>query len=123
MYEEAGAAAISVLTESTFFDGSLEHLRAVTSRVTIPVLRKDFVVDEYQIAEAAAEGADAVLLLRRLADAPRTCRRVDRVGLDALIEIHDASSWIVRCPLARSIASTTETCGRWRWMRECRRFD
>jgi indole-3-glycerol phosphate synthase len=94
VYEEAGAAAISVLTESTFFDGSLEHLRAVTSRVTIPVLRKDFVVDEYQIAEAAAEGADAVLLIAAaLADsALRDLQAAATgLGLDALIEIHDAS--------------------------------
>jgi len=94
VYEEAGAAAISVLTESTFFDGSLEHLRAVTSRVTIPVLRKDFVVDEYQIAEAAAEGADAVLLIAAaLADsALRDLQAASTgLGLDALIEIHDAS--------------------------------
>jgi indole-3-glycerol phosphate synthase len=94
VYEEAGAAAISVLTEPTFFDGSLEHLRAVTSRVTIPVLRKDFVVDEYQIAEAAAEGADAVLLIvAALADSPlRDLQAASAaLGLDALVEIHDAS--------------------------------
>jgi indole-3-glycerol phosphate synthase len=91
-YERAGAAAISVLTEPTFFDGSLEHLSAVRRAVTVPVLRKDFIVSEYQILEAKAAGADAVLLivaalaqddLVRLAAAARTS------GLDALVEVHD----------------------------------
>jgi indole-3-glycerol phosphate synthase len=62
-YERAGAAAISVLTEPTFFDGSLDHLRAVRERVGIPLLRKDFIVDRYQLLEARAAGADAVLLI------------------------------------------------------------
>jgi len=58
-YQSGGAAAISVLTEPTFFDGSLEHLAAVRESVDIPVLRKDFIVDEYQLFEARAAGADA----------------------------------------------------------------
>ena len=62
-YEAAGAAAISVLTEPAFFDGALDHLAAVREAVTIPVLRKDFIVDGYQVAEARAAGADAVLLI------------------------------------------------------------
>ena len=62
-YAEAGAVAISVLTEPTFFDGSLEHLRQVRAAVDIPVLRKDFIVSAYQLLEAAALGADAVLLI------------------------------------------------------------
>src|SRR5215813_10768770 len=57
-YEEGGAAAISVLTEPTFFDGSLEHLAAVRARVSLPLLRKDFIVDEYQLFEACMAGAD-----------------------------------------------------------------
>src|SRR5581483_7336295 len=60
-YEAAGAAAISVLTEPTFFDGSLEHLEAVRAAVRVPLLRKDFIVSEYQLLEARAAGADAVL--------------------------------------------------------------
>jgi len=91
-YQAAGAAAISVLTEPTFFDGSLEHLSAVRAAVSVPVLRKDFVVDEYQLFEARAAGADAVLLvvaalgagaLRRLA------RRAADLDLAALVEVHD----------------------------------
>src|SRR5687767_12733420 len=62
-YESGGAAAISVLTEPTFFDGSLEHLASVRQAVSLPLLRKDFMVDEYQLFEARANGADAVLLI------------------------------------------------------------
>ena len=62
-YERAGAAAISVLTEPGFFDGSLAHLEAVRAAVKIPLLRKDFIVDEYQLLEARAAGADAILLI------------------------------------------------------------
>src|SRR6185436_12867113 len=62
-YATSGAAVISVLTEEDFFDGTLEHLRAVRSRVELPLLRKDFVFDEYQLHEAMNAGADAVLLI------------------------------------------------------------
>jgi indole-3-glycerol phosphate synthase len=91
-YQAAGAAAISVLTEPGFFDGSLEHLAAVRAAVTLPLLRKDFIVHEYQLLEARAAGADAILLivaaitgneLQRLSDAARA------LGLDALVEVHD----------------------------------
>jgi indole-3-glycerol phosphate synthase len=67
-YKAAGAAAISVLTEPTFFDGSLDHLRAVRAAVDVPLLRKDFVVTDYQVIEAAAAGADAVLLIVALVE-------------------------------------------------------
>lgn len=92
-YAEAGAAAISVLTEPTFFDGSLDHLRQVRAAVEVPVLRKDFVVVPYQVVEAAAAGADAVLLIvAALGDAQlRDLRGYAReCGLDALVEVHDA---------------------------------
>jgi indole-3-glycerol phosphate synthase len=92
-YEAAGAAAISVLTEPTFFDGALEHLQAVRSAVAVPVLRKDFIVSEYQLVEAVAAGADAVLLIvSALTDAQlRDLRaRADAEGLACLVEVHDA---------------------------------
>jgi indole-3-glycerol phosphate synthase len=92
-YEVAGAAAISVLTEPTFFDGSLRDLEAVCSAVDVPVLRKDFIVAEYQLLEARAAGADAVLLIVA-ALSPRDLRslaaRATALGLDALVEVHDA---------------------------------
>jgi len=92
-YEEAGAAAISVLTEPTFFDGSLEHLAAVRAAVEVPLLRKDFVVSEYQLLEAKAAGADAVLLIvaaLRPAEVKVLHDHATRYGLDALVEVHDA---------------------------------
>lgn len=91
-YADAGAAAISVLTEPAFFDGDLDHLRAVRAAVDIPILRKDFVVTAYQIAEAADAGADAVLLIvAALEDAELTAllRAAAEYGLDALVETHD----------------------------------
>jgi indole-3-glycerol phosphate synthase len=92
-YEQAGAAALSVLTEPTFFDGSLDHLAAVRAAVSLPLLRKDFVIDSYQLLEARANGADAVLLIvAALADAPlaRLHREADALGLAVLVEAHDA---------------------------------
>jgi indole-3-glycerol phosphate synthase len=92
-YAAAGAAAISVLTEPTFFDGSLLDLEAVCGAVEVPVLRKDFIVSEYQLLEARAAGADAVLLIVA-ALAPRDLRsladRAASLGLDALVEVHDS---------------------------------
>jgi indole-3-glycerol phosphate synthase len=91
-YERAGAAALSILTEPTFFDGSLEHLAAVRDVVRLPLLRKDFIVDSYQLLEARANGADAVLLIvAALADQElRTLLSAARAfGLAALVEVHD----------------------------------
>ena len=91
-YERAGAAAISVLTEPTFFDGALEHLQAVREAVALPLLRKDFLVSEYQLFEAAAAGADAVLLIVAALDPAGLARLRDRavtLGLDVLVEVHD----------------------------------
>jgi len=93
-YELGGAAAISVLTEPTFFDGALEHLAAVRAAVDIPLLRKDFIVDEYQLFEARAAGADAVLLIvaaLEQADLVRLQGRARDLGLATLVEVHDAA--------------------------------
>jgi len=90
-YEQAGAAAISVLTEPGFFDGSLEHLAAVRDVVGIPLLRKDFIVDDYQLLEARAAGADAILLIvSALGDAAlqSLARGAADLGLAALVEVH-----------------------------------
>jgi indole-3-glycerol phosphate synthase len=91
-YAEAGAAAISVLTEPTFFDGSLEHLDAVRQAVGVPLLRKDFIVSTYQLVEAVGAGADAVLLIAgALGDAELRdlLAQARTLGLAALVEVHD----------------------------------
>jgi indole-3-glycerol phosphate synthase len=93
-YEGAGAAAISVLTEPTFFDGALEHLRAVRAAVQVPVLRKDFIVSEYQLVEAVANGADAVLLIVSALDDRQLRHLLERahaLGLACLVEVHDTT--------------------------------
>lgn len=103
-YERAGAAAISVLTEEDFFGGSLEHLRQIRDRVSLPLLRKDFVFDEYQLLEAAEAGADCVLLIAaalpsaRLAALAGTARDLD---LDVLVEVHTPAEMriVVECGL------------------------
>ena len=91
-YERGGAAAISVLTEPTFFDGALEHLALVRRTVGIPVLRKDFIVDEYQLHEARASGADAVLLIVAALAQPELAalqRKALALGLATLVEVHE----------------------------------
>jgi indole-3-glycerol phosphate synthase len=91
-YEAAGAAAISVLTEPTFFDGTLQHLAAVRAAVQVPLLRKDFIVSEYQLLEARAAGADAVLLIvAALRDDELKALAAGAIGLglDTLVEVHD----------------------------------
>jgi indole-3-glycerol phosphate synthase len=91
-YERGGAAAISVLTEPTFFDGALDHLAAVRRSVSVPLLRKDFIVDEYQLFEARANGADAILLIVAAlgqTDLVRLQARAWALGLAALVEVHD----------------------------------
>ena len=92
-YARAGAVAISVLTDGPYFGGSLDDLRSVARKVRVPVLRKDFIVDELQIAEARGAGASAILLIvralspARLAELAAAARRW---GLEALVEVHDA---------------------------------
>ncbi|HEY3582275.1 MAG TPA: indole-3-glycerol phosphate synthase TrpC [Pyrinomonadaceae bacterium] len=92
-YEAGGAVALSVLTEEDYFDGSLDDLGAAKKSVALPVLRKDFVFDEYQIFEAATAGADAVLLIvaalddRQLASLRRLAE--DELEMDALVEVHE----------------------------------
>ncbi len=107
-YEQGGAATISVLTEPTFFDGALEHLAAVRARVGLPLLRKDFVVDEYQLFEARAAGADAVLLIvaaLEQKDLTALQARAWQLGLAALVEVHDDAE------LARAVDSGARVIG------------
>jgi len=91
-YESGGAAAVSVLTEEDYFDGSLDDLRAVRSAVRLPILRKDFIFDEYQIYEAAAAGSDALLLIVAVLNDKALIRlrglTEDELGMDALVEVH-----------------------------------
>ncbi|MGE0871605.1 MAG: indole-3-glycerol phosphate synthase TrpC [Kofleriaceae bacterium] len=91
-YADAGASAISVLTDREFFDGALEFLASCRARVPVPLLRKDFIIDSYQVAEARAAGADAVLLIVAAlspAQLAELLAAATSVGLDALVEIHD----------------------------------
>jgi indole-3-glycerol phosphate synthase len=91
-YARAGACAVSVLTDGPYFGGSLDDLAAVAGAVSVPVLRKDFILDPLQIAEARVAGASAVLLIVRALGAERLApllRAADDWGLDALVEVHD----------------------------------
>lgn len=107
-YAGAGAAAISVLTEPSFFDGALEHLAAVRAAVDVPILRKDFIVTEYQLLEARATGADAVLLIVAAFEYSPGLRgpelrgpglrelvaRARALDLDVMVEVHDESELV-----------------------------
>lgn len=107
-YAAGGAAAISVLTEPDFFLGSLDHLRAVRAAVDAPVLRKDFLLDPYQVYEARAAGADAVLLICALLDDDllRTLLALTQsLGMEALVEAHNADETL------RAVASGARVIG------------
>ena len=93
-YEEAGASAISVLTEPYFFLGSDDYLSDIAQNVSIPILRKDFVIDEYMIWQAKALGASAILLIVSILDTVQLKKYLDLahdLGLSAIVETHDAS--------------------------------
>lgn len=95
VYETNGASAISVLTDVSFFQGSLEFLRAVRGAVGVPLLRKDFCIDEYQVLEARAAGADAVLLIAEILPGETLDRLLGQVhahGMTALVELYDAAN-------------------------------
>jgi len=95
VYADHGVAAISVLTDEPFFQGSLSHLAAIQDAVTLPLLRKDFILDRYQLLEARTAGADAVLLIAEIltdAELRLLLRETADLGIQALVELHDASN-------------------------------
>jgi indole-3-glycerol phosphate synthase len=107
-YERGGAAAVSVLTEGPHFAGSLEDLRDARAACALPILRKDFIVDPYQLHEARAAGADAVLLIVAALEQPALSylyHAAGELGLDALVEVHD------RAELHRAIDVGAEAIG------------
>jgi indole-3-glycerol phosphate synthase len=108
IYASAGAAAISVLTERQFFQGSLDYLRLIREHVALPLLRKDFLLDPYQVYEARAFGASAILLIvailsdQQLAELSTLARSL---SLDCLIEVHDEAE------LERALACDVQLLG------------
>ena len=107
-YEAAGANCLSVLTDQKFFQGSLEHLRKVRAAVKLPLLRKDFVIDERQILEAIEWGADALLLIVAILTDQQLSRfqvLAREAGLAVLVEVHDESE------LDRAVAAGAELIG------------
>jgi indole-3-glycerol phosphate synthase len=94
-YQAHGAAGLSVLTDAPFFHGHLSYLARIRASVAIPLLRKDFIVDEYQIVEARLAGADAILLIAEILDDDALCRMLERargLGMTALVEFHDEAN-------------------------------
>jgi indole-3-glycerol phosphate synthase len=95
IYEAHGAACISVLTDAPYFQGHLSYLTAVRHAVALPVLRKDFLLDPYQVLEARVAGADAVLLIAEILPGetlPRLLRAAEELGMQALVELYDAAN-------------------------------
>lgn len=107
-YEKAGASAISCLTEPFYFQGSNQYLEEITKEVSIPVLRKDFTVDEYMIYEARKLGASAILLICAILDDSQLLeyrKLAEKLGMDALVEAHDEEE------VARALASGAKIIG------------
>jgi indole-3-glycerol phosphate synthase len=92
-YQAGGAACLSILTDREFFMGDLSFLEQIAEAVTVPLLRKDFIIDPYQLVEARVYGADAVLLIAAALDQARLAQLTEQaheLGLDVLLEVHDA---------------------------------
>jgi indole-3-glycerol phosphate synthase len=105
-YERGGAAAISVLTEPEYFGGSLDDLRAVRHAVSLPILRKDFIVDPRQIAESRSAGADALLLIVAALDVgllSELLAECQTVGIEALVEAHNIEEAAVAAEVGANI--------------------
>jgi indole-3-glycerol phosphate synthase len=113
-YLAAGASALSVLTDVTYFDGRLEYIAAAKAAVPLPVLRKDFIVDAYQIYEARAAGADAVLLIGEALEPPRLRELRDlaaSLGMTTLVEVHDEATLRALLPVVESGGRTRTLLG------------
>ncbi len=107
-YEAAGASCLSVLTDEKFFQGSLDYLRQIREAVKLPLLRKDFIIDERQILEAIEWGADAILLIVAILDDQQLCdyqALASAAGLAALVEVHDEAE------LDRALAANAQLIG------------
>ena len=105
-YERGGAAALSVLTEEHSFSGSLDDLAAARASSVLPILRKDFIVTSYQVAESQARGADAILLIVAAlapADLERLHGEATAMGLDVLVEVHDGPELEVACAIGATV--------------------
>src|SRR3954454_18228134 len=117
-YQEHGATCISVLTDVPYFQGHLSYLARVRASVVIPLLRKDFLIDEYQVVEARMAGADAILLIAEILDDEQLRALLERargLGMAALVEFHDEAN------LPRVLASGADLVGINN--RDLRRFD
>lgn len=107
-YQDAGVSAVSVLTDNPFFKGSLDDLVAARAALTIPVLRKEFIIDEYQLVEAKAHGADIILLIAAVLNTERVkalSEAAKSLGLNVLLEVHD------REELERSVMDSIDAIG------------
>ena len=108
IYQEHGAACLSILTDAPYFQGHLAHLARVRASVAIPLLRKDFLIDDYQVIEARLAGADAILLIAEILDDAQLVRlreQARRLGMAALVEFHDPAN------LPRVLASGANLVG------------
>lgn len=108
IYEQNGASALSILTDRNFFQGSIDYLSEIRHHVSIPLLRKDFVIDEYQIFEARGYGADAVLLIAAVLDDKELHDFVElafNLGMAPLVEVHDEAE------LERTLKTNAELIG------------
>lgn len=105
-YQSGGAAAISVLTEEVYFGGSTKDLETVCQKIAIPVIRKDFIIDPLQIAQARCLGASAILLIVKMLEMEKLKSLLDytrELGMDALVEVHDEQDLEVACSIGATI--------------------